>query len=140
MTAYKGQHYVDEIKFGKIVLFHMRKIKNAFNNHGKKVTVELKRVVSTGSRSGRVYSFRGKKYTASAPGEPPAKRSGNLARKFKYKVNLNEMKLGSEAFSKKGAPYPFFLEGGTKKMAPRPWFIVTINRLKYRLQKELMTI
>ena len=62
-------------------------------------------------------------YTASAPGEPPAVRSGNLRRNWRQYV-LAESHLGGTRITarlKSDMPYSEYLEQGTKKMAARPY-------------------
>lgn len=69
-----------------------------------------------GDRTGRKYNVPGtkKKYTASAPGEAPARRTGALATDYKPKVKGFIGIVGSMLL------YALMLEKGTKKMAPRP--------------------
>lgn len=133
----KGKKYHDEIRLNRLTDKHRRHIRRELNSHGVEVTKELKNVVSTGSRSGRVYFYRGTPYRASAPGEPPAKRSGRLAEGFRHKARRMELVIGNTAFSKKGFPYPLALVEGTIKMKPRPYFLVTIKRLHSRLRNNL---
>lgn len=74
--------------------------------------------VLKGQRSGRVYrSPLGGRYTASAPGEPPAWRSGTLAKSWiPVKAYANP---AIETF----IPYAGYMEHGTPggKIAPRPF-------------------
>ena len=72
--------------------------------------------VLVGNRRGRKYNVPGtkKKYTASAPGEAPARRTGALATDYKPKVKGFIGIVGSMLL------YALMLEKGTKKMAPRP--------------------
>ena len=74
--------------------------------------------VLKGQRSGRVYrSPLGGRYTASAPGEPPAWRSGTLAKSWiPVKAYANPAR---DSF----IPYAGYMEHGTPggKIAPRPF-------------------
>ncbi len=72
--------------------------------------------VLVGNRTGRTYNVPGtrKKYTASAPGEAPARRTGALATDYKPVVKGFEGAVGAMLL------YSLMLEKGTKKMAPRP--------------------
>lgn len=78
--------------------------------------------VLTGDRTGRTYRIPGgargvkKKtyYTASAPGEAPARRTGALATDYKPTVKGFVGAVGAMLL------YALMLEKGTKKMAPRP--------------------
>ena len=137
LTIKKGSKYHRDIKFGKEQLKHENNIRKSLSNHGREVKKELVKVVSTGARTGRIYMYKGTPYRASAPGEPPAKRSGDLSRGFAYKTRPNELRIGNTVFSEKGFPYPLALVTGTVKMSPRPYFITTIERLHGRLQADL---
>lgn len=98
--------------------------------------------VLKGQRSGRVYRKPYTKkatYTASAPGEPPARRTGNL------RLHWNgEVKSGSAsgkgasviAALESGEPYAVLLEKGTSKMAARPF----VERIKEKAAPELHRI
>lgn len=137
MTAYKGEKYVNEIASGRLLIIIDRNIKNAFSSHGGKVTDALSQLIKGGKRSGRMYIYNGRRYQASAPGEPPASRSGKLANSNKYTARSKELNIFNTAFNK-GAPYPSYLEEGTKKMQARAWFEKTIIRLEPLLYGNLM--
>jgi len=82
--------------------------------------------VLRGQRSGRIYRapFSKRKYTASAPGEPPAVRSGDLRRSWRP---MTGSEGAGDTLTIKPAivtnvEYAPYLEHGTKKgMAPRPF-------------------
>ena len=69
-----------------------------------------------GTRSGKTYLVPGTKreYTASAPGEPPAPRTGNTARTYDVDVDGFVGRVGSPSEE------ALRLERGTSRMAPRP--------------------
>ena len=77
--------------------------------------------VLRGQRSGRVYRKPGGgKYTASAPGEPPAVRTGTLRRSWRpVQSGSNNQNPAIETT----VPYTGYLENGTPggQMAPRPF-------------------
>lgn len=82
---------------------------------GRALSTEVKRVLLRGSRSGREYNVPGTKttYTASAPGEPPAPRTGDLANSYTFSVSSPRVIVGS--------PKPQAqLEYGWGHAAPRP--------------------
>lgn len=71
-------------------------------------------LIKASPRSGRVYQYG----RASAPGEAPANQSGRLvASAF---VNLDGDAMHVRAGF--GVDYSRYLEGGTRHMAPRPFF------------------
>lgn len=83
--------------------------------------------VLKGQRSGKVYRkphTKSATYTASAPGEPPARRTGNLRMHWNGQVKSDNVSNGgvtviAELESKE--PYSGNLENGTSKMAARPF-------------------
>lgn len=137
MGFLKGEQYVDEIALGRMLIIHDKNIRNAFSSHGKQCTTALKSLIMSGTRSGRIYSYNGRKVQASAPGEPPANRSGRLANSNYFKARSKELMIYNTAFSK-GAQYPSYLEEGTKKMDPRPWWKKTMIRLEPLLYQKLL--
>lgn len=79
-----------------------------------------------------------RKYTASAPGEPPAVRLGKLRDSLAYRViadAAHPMQLMGEV----GSPlqYAPYLELGTQRMAPRPYLGRTYERERRRIQRIL---
>lgn len=81
--------------------------------------------VLSGKRSGRVYRKPHTKshYTASAPGEPPARRTGNL--RLNWNGTVESSRTGSglrvTAVLESQERYSTYLENGTRRMAPRPF-------------------
>lgn len=82
--------------------------------------------VLSGSRSGRKYRkypYRSK-YTASAPGEPPARRTGNLRLHWSGNVEGGSSGSGNVSMTcviESNEFYAGYLENGTRKMAARPF-------------------
>lgn len=97
--------------------------------------------VLKGQRSGKVYRkpYSRATYTASAPGEPPARRTGNLRMHWNGQVK-------SEIASGRGVaiiaelesqePYAAYLENGTSKMAARPF----VEKIKEEAAPEIQRI
>lgn len=81
--------------------------------------------VLRGKRSGRVYRKPHTKshYTASAPGEPPARRTGNLRLNWNGTVesSITGSGLRVTAVLESQERYSTYLENGTRRMAPRPF-------------------
>ena len=76
----------------------------------------------SGARSGRSYLVPGTNtyYTASAPGEAPASRTGQLRGSIEYQITKSSSYIGTPL------EYGLELEKGVKA-APRPWLEVTIS-------------
>lgn len=86
--------------------------------------VELE--VLKGQRSGRVYRkpYSKATYTASAPGEPPARRTGNLRMHWNGQVKSENTSGGGVAIVaelESQESYAGYLDEGTAKMAARPF-------------------
>lgn len=82
--------------------------------------------VLKGSRSGRVYKKPHSKatYKASAPGEPPARRTGALRLSWHGSVEGGSVGGGGTQITaalESEQRYSGYLENGTSKMAPRPY-------------------
>lgn len=67
-------------------------------------------------KSGNIYWYNGSNYQASAPGEPPAIRSGFLYDSFRV-VKVNQYAWGIRSM----APYAELLEFGGVYIYPRPY-------------------
>lgn len=82
--------------------------------------------VLKGQRGGRIYRkphTKSATYTASAPGEPPARRTGNLRLHWNGEVRGGTTRSGANLTLclESAEHYAGYLENGTKKMAPRPF-------------------
>ena len=91
--------------------------------------------ILAGPRSGRTYKRPdGGHYTASAPGEPPASRTGNLRRNWHIIDDGSNTVMAIES----GVKYAQFLEDGTPggKIAPRPY----VERIKNAALPDIQQI
>lgn len=101
------------------------------------LTNETKKTL-TGQRHGRVYRVVGTKhayYTASAPGEPPAVRTGRLRNSIKYVIVGGGLRLTGWVGT--GLDYAPHLECGTRNMAPRPFLMPTYEKERLKLKRIL---
>lgn len=98
--------------------------------------------VLKGQRSGKVYRKPHTKkatYTASAPGEPPARRTGNLRMHWNGQVKTENSSGGGVsviAELESQEAYAGILENGTSDMAPRPY----VDRIKNKAVPEIRKI
>ncbi len=96
--------------------------------------------VLKGQRSGRVYRkypFKSA-YRASAPGEPPARRTGALRLHWNGRVETAAAKSGVTNVSivlESETPYAGYLEHGTTRTAPRPFHDRIVEKAKPEIEK-----
>jgi len=86
------------------------------------------RITLSGQRHGRWYRVPGTKkdYQASAPGEAPAVRTGDLKKRVASSLERNADE--STLMVGTNAPQGKILEFGTSQIAPRPWMRPTVTR------------
>lgn len=96
--------------------------------------------VLKGQRSGKVYRkpFSKATYTASAPGEPPARRTGNL--RLHWNGQVKSEKASGDGVSviaelESQEKYSVYLENG-EGMAPRPF----VERIRRKAEPEIKKI
>ena len=80
---------------------------------------------NAGGRSGKIYRkpHTSSTYRASAPGEPPALRTGHLRASWRP-LPISEMAVGGKVYTPgihTDVPYAPMLEDGTPKMSARPY-------------------
>lgn len=81
-----------------------------------------KRLIKNPPKTGRIYKFEGRDHQASAPGQPPADRSGDLRKTAGFRVyGWEKAEFGDRM------PYGVFLEDGTRRMRPRPHIVRTVR-------------
>lgn len=112
--------------------------------------------VLRGQRSGNVYKVpetgrtdpnTGKRirgsgvyYTASAPGEPPARRTGNLHLRWIEETAVSNSSgngVTVTARLESGVPYAGYLENGTSRIEPRPFIQPIIDKAMPEVEKIL---
>ena len=97
--------------------------------------------VLKGQRSGKVYRkpYSKATYTASAPGEPPARQTGNLRLHWNGQVKSKNIFNGGIAIIaelESQESYASYLENGTSKMAARPF----VEEIKKKAAPEIKKI
>jgi len=91
---------------------------------------ELVNILSTG----------GDKNHRSPPWGPPYTQKGHLKRSIGHeKVGENAWAVGTGIGGKRSPGYAFFLEYGTAKMLPRPFFRPTIWKEKHKMAEFVET-
>ena len=102
-------------KFNRVIDDHFLEVKKDAAQSWKEGILDLMEE----PKSGRKYKRPGKgkgRYTASAPGEAPAIRTGDLYESYEVRASRksNRVMIGTPL------KYGFFLERGTRKFKPRP--------------------
>lgn len=98
-------------------------------------------VVLRGQRNGRIYHVPGTKrttYTASAPGEAPARRTGTLRESWQMGASYSidtRLNLSATAYIYSDVPYAKPLEEGTSRVARRPYRDRIIERARPRVAR-----
>ena len=127
----------------------MEDISTEFKSRGFRAANELRNaelLVLRGQRSGRRYKVpgTGRSYQASAPGEPPAVRTGSYRNSFSRRTYAegstdNVVKVHAIIESRitipNGSNLGNLLEGGTSRMAPRPHKEKIIEKAKPNIQR-----
>jgi hypothetical protein len=104
-----------------------RGTQEALEVQGKKIVDSLVRYLSKPG-TGRIYKINGRIHVASAPGKPPTPFTKRLRSSNQYKVVRRGAGFVLEIWN--DTPYGATLEYGTRHMAPRPWFRVTVSRYR----------
>jgi len=91
----------------------------------------------SGNRTGRTYRVPGTKrtYTASSPGQAPAQATSGLRQSIKASLEV----IGRKVIGVIGTDLPngIMLEKGTKKMAARPWLLVSLMKTMPKIKEIL---
>ena len=125
---------------GKVIASTLKGVQKEVSQRAYRASNELRNAslyVLRGARSGKTYRVpnTGKKYKASAPGEPPAVRTGTF--RFSWGTHVHVEKNGShfravssiESNERAGGRLlGEMLENGTGKIKPRPYKQKVIDR------------
>jgi len=103
-----------------------------YGKSATKITRELRGEYGHKLRGGQLYR-------ASAPGEPPARRTGNLrlhwnGKVIKERTSGGGLNITAELESQE--PYAGILEHGSRRMAPRPF----VEKIKQKAMPEIKKI
>jgi len=85
------------------------------------IVTEGTRLIASPPKTGRIYTRRGIKHQASAPGQPPATDTGMLMASGKGIYPDQQGLFTVTGWANWSTAYARFLELGTEKMAPRPY-------------------
>lgn len=105
---------------------------------GKTLTLTARAGIRKRNKTGRVYNFRGRKHRSGAPGEYPAKRTGDLARSIEFDANKFRMEFGTNS------PYAKYLQqfktpeqrsSQWRIIAPRPFLTLSHDANKDLFEK-----
>jgi len=108
----------------KAAVYLKGKVKEALNTTGNPY-------LASAGPSGRHY----KNENPSEPGEAPHKMLGNLMRSIAHAMSED----GKTAYVGSNLEYALFLEVGTVKMAPRPFFRTTLTEEAETIKKIIAT-
>ena len=132
------------IEFTKRLVPHIAlAIRLGMEQSGKELRAYTREQMLRGAKTGRVYKvytgLNGRKLTkpkfhrASAGGEFPARRSGNLLRSIDFTVfGSKRLEFGARA------RYAKYLELGTSKIAPRQFLKQTVKKLDKQTQINIV--
>lgn len=94
---------------------------------------EVVQLINSPPKTGRVYRRNGVVHQASAPGQPPAGDTGDLASKIGTSVDANKI-TGTVEFYSTHAKH---LEYGTRNMAPRPFARVALTNKSKEIAEDI---
>ena len=103
-----------------------------FNNDlGTQLANTARHGISNPPKTGRIYSYRGRKHRASAPYQYPANRSGLLRRKTTYEISGLQLEFGTKNVSYAPILQQFKTAQDKrvtgKKILPRPYLTLSHN-------------
>jgi len=115
----------------KAVITGLDRCRDAQDEAARTLEWRIHNLITTGSRSGRMYG----KHQASAPGEPPARLSGKLSKSIEFR-RVNQY-ASSVRVTKE---YAIFLEYGTGKIQPRPFMTVAAKLAQQAMKRRISGI
>lgn len=107
-------------------------IRKGFYESGKLLRNDARDGIKSPPKTGRMYKFKKTRRRASAPGEYPANRTGNLRSSIDFLVvGSEELQFFQDERGGRGGrtvKYGKFLEDGTRNMKARPFISKTVNK------------
>ena len=102
---------------------------------------ECVRSIQSGSRTGAIYTRKGKTHQASAPGEPPKTDTGRLVNSLAFRM-LGKLTAvaGAIAGNSIVAEYAAALEFGTRKMAARPFLVKAVEKITPKFRDRVSKV
>lgn len=108
-----------------------KQLSKAIRDYAFATQRESVRLMRASKPSGRTYA-RGKKFhTASAPGQPPARDTGQLISHIFFEATNHYADVGTDVL------HGLYLENGTVRMDARPWLIPALEATEATLVREL---
>lgn len=115
-----------------------RAILRGLKEIGHLLTLTARAGIRERNKTGRVYNFRGRIHRASAPGEYPAKRTGNLGRSINYDASGLKMDFGTNiSYGRYLQQYktPEQRSSNWKKIQARPFLTLAHDSTKDEFRK-----
>ena len=110
-----------------------KNVEVALQQSAEEVAAHARLLVTTGDRSGRLYTEGDAQARASAPGEPPLSRSGMLS----TSIRVEEDPHASAHHVVATSPHARYLEFGTTSMAPRPFLQPALDEYSDRIDQRI---
>ena len=109
-----------------------KELRKTLYQAGENIKREIVYLLISPPKTGKLYPLRGALHQSSAPGQPPANRTGTLIQSIYHLVRSDtELEFGETE------PYAKFLEDGTTKMKPRPHLVTAANNNQRNIEKLL---
>lgn len=124
------------IKIQKQAGDQKKAIRKAFYEIGKRLVAATNKAILKKPKHGKTYIIKGRKHTASAPGEAPANLTGNLRKSLDFEVRGSSQMLfgvqesfGNRKSGQNGVIYGRALELGyqPRNLAARSYLIASIR-------------
>ena len=123
-------------KLAKLAERIQKNVEVVLQQSAEEVAAHARFLVTSGDRSGRLYTDDDMQMRASAPGEPPLSRSGALSASISVEKDPHSSARHVVATS----PHARYLEFGTTSMAPRPFLQPSLDEYRDRIEQRLKKV